>query len=346
MILELTQQIDRGQHLDDSAVATAVAQLVDEQVSVEAKADFLTKLAKKGESLSEIVAFARELRARAIHPPIAVETRERGMIDVCGTGGDHAGTFNISTTVAFVLAAAGVPVAKHGNRAITSKSGSADVLEALGIAVDHSPERAAESLQRHNFAFFFAPLYHPAFKQIGPARKKCAAEGQRTIFNFLGPLLNPARPQAQVIGVPKPELCDPIARALQALGASRGLVVCSQAGEVWLDELSTLGENRISEFYHERALSSSVVRARDFGFPPAQISDLLGLDREQNARIIREILAGSDRGPKRDVVLLNSGAGFLAAGRSRSIVEGIELATELIDSGVAQAKLSTLAAWK
>ena len=346
MIIELSERVASGQHLDDASVAAAVEQLVHDQISVEAKAGFLMKLAKKGETLSEIVAFARELRSRAINPPIDQETRQRGLIDVCGTGGDHAGTFNISTTVAFILAAAGIPVAKHGNRAITSKAGSADVLEELGIAVDLSPDRAAESLRRHNFAFFFAQAYHPAFKHIGPARRQCAAQGQRTIFNFLGPLLNPARPQAQVIGVPKPALCEPLAQALQLLGASRGMVICGKAGDHWLDEFSTLGSTTISEFYHERALSSSVVSEIDFGFPPAQLRDLAGIDRQQNAQFIRQILSGNERGPKRDIVLLNAGAAFLTAGKSRSIMEGIELAMETIESGLANSKFSALAGWK
>ena len=346
MISEFSKQLESGSHLDDASVAVAVEQLVDERIPVEAKAEFLTQLARKGETLAEIVAFAQELRRRAIQPPIAAETRARGMIDVCGTGGDHAGTFNISTTVAFILAAAGVPVAKHGNRAITSKSGSADVLEVLGIAVELSPERAAESLRQHDFAFFFAPAYHPAFKHIGPARKHCAARGQRTIFNFLGPLLNPARPEAQVIGVPKPELCEPIARALQSLGVRRGLVVCGRVGNQWLDELSTLGENAISEFYHERALSSSRVEQLGFGFQPAQLSDLAGLGRQENAALIRQILAGMERGPKRDMVVLNAGAAFLAAGKSSSILEGMGIATETIDSGRAEAKLTALIGWR
>ena len=346
MIAELIKQLEAGRPLDDAAVKAAVEQLVDENVAVEAKAELLTQLAKKGETFPEIVAFARELRQRAITPPIAPETRTLGMIDVCGTGGDHAGTFNISTTVALVLAGAGVPVAKHGNRAITSKSGSADVLEELGVAVDLPPDRAAESLRQNQFAFFFAQAYHPAFKHIGPARKLCASRGQRTIFNFLGPLLNPARPEAQVIGVPMPELCEPIARALQALEVRRGLVVCGRIGDQWLDELSTLGENAIAEFYQERALSTSMGNDLAVGFQPAQMSDLAGLDRQHNANLIREILAGRERGPKRDMVLLNAGAGFLAAGKSRSVLDGVDLAAETIDSGRAERKLASLVGWR
>src|SRR5207244_11444332 len=199
-----------------------------EGMSAETKADFLTALARKGEPTGEIAAFARELRDRSIQPPLDAATRAREVLDVCGTGGDRLGTFNISTTVSIIVASAGVTVAKHGNRAITSQAGSADVLEALGRRIDLEPDEAARSLRDHQFAFFFAPKYHPAFKNITPARKLCAERGQRTIFNFLGPLLNPARPSAQLIGVPRAELCEPIARVLQSLGVRRGMVCRGQ----------------------------------------------------------------------------------------------------------------------
>src|SRR5439155_7462405 len=189
-------------------------------------------LASKGETTEEIAAFACELRAKSIKPPLDLETRSREILDVCGTGGDRLNTFNISTTVALICAAAGVTVAKHGNRAITSQAGSADVLEALGIRIDLAPAEAAASLRERHFAFFFAPHYHPAFKQIAPARKLCADRGQRTIFNFLGPLLNPARPSAQLIGVPRPELCEPVARVLESLGPRRGWVGCGEVARV------------------------------------------------------------------------------------------------------------------
>src|SRR5206468_2616520 len=184
----------------------AVEALISESASTQDKADFLVALAGKGETAEEIAAFAVALRARSIPPPLAPETRAQEILDVCGTGGDRLNTFNISTTVALVAAAAGVTVAKHGNRAVSSQAGSADVLEALGIPIDLPPERAARALREQGFAFFFAPGYHPAFKQVGAARKLCAARGQRTIFNYLGPLLNPARPSAQLIGVPRPQL--------------------------------------------------------------------------------------------------------------------------------------------
>src|SRR5262245_1412757 len=226
MLEKFIRELAASKTLSDEQVRLAVEQLVDEGVSPEIKADFLCHLALKGETVEEIGAFARALRERDVHPPLDPAFREsRVILDVCGTGGDRLNTFNISTTVAIVCAAAGVAVAKHGNRAITSQAGSADVLEALGVRIDLPPTEAAHSLRDRNFAFFFAPNYHPAFKHIGPARKLCAGRGQRTIFNFLGPLLNPARPTAQLVGVPRSDLCQPLARVLQSLGVRRGMVV-------------------------------------------------------------------------------------------------------------------------
>ena len=335
MLESLTQQLKQSTALTGEQVAAAVSALVDENVSVPSKADFLTALALKGETTDEIAAFARELRDKSIRPPFTGES-----IDVCGTGGDHLKTFNISTTVAFIVAAAGIPVAKHGNRAITSQSGSADVLEALGIRIDLAPEQAAQSLREQHFAFFFAPKYHPAFKHIGPARKLCAERGQRTIFNFLGPLLNPARPTAQLIGVPQPRLCEPIARVLQSLGIRRGMVVSGCVnGDCFLDELSTLGDTTIAEFYQDRGFSTSVYKHPPTG---GALKDLAGGNAAENAAIVVAILSGKDRGPKREAVLLNAGAALLVAGRAKSITQGAELAAELIDSGAAMKKVEAL----
>ena len=232
MLEKLSNQLVVSRALTDEQVRLAVEQLIDEKVPADIKADFLSHLARKGETPTEIAAFARALREKSVQPPLDSAWRSaHEVLDVVGTGGDHLSTFNISTTVAILCAAAGVAVAKHGNRAVTSQVGSADVLEALGIPVDLSPEAAARSLREHNFAFFFAPNYHPAFKNISAARKICAARGQRTIFNFLGPLLNPARPSAQLVGVPRPELCEPLARVLQSLGVRRAIVVSGKVTE-------------------------------------------------------------------------------------------------------------------
>jgi len=300
-------------------------------------------LAQKGETPEEIAAFAHTLRNKSIAPPLDPETRAREILDVVGTGGDRLSTFNISTTVAILCAAAGVTVAKHGNRAVTSSVGSADVVEELGIKVDLSPAEAARSLREHNFAFLFAPNFHPAFKNIAPARKLCAERGQRTIFNILGPLLNPARPSAALVGVPRPELCEPMARALQSLGVRRGMVVCGRADGKYLDELSTLGANHVAEFYQERGFAVSTLSPDNFPLQPATLAALRGGDKFANAEIIRRILRGEERGPRRDAVLLNAGAALFVAGKVDSIVAGWPFAVETIDSGKAAAKLAELA---
>ena len=343
MLEQLTNDLIAARNLSEEQIHSAVAQLVDETVPAPVKAAFLSGLANKGETVAEISAFARALREKSIVPPLDAETRSREILDVCGTGGDRLNTFNISTTVALLCAAAGVAVAKHGNRAVTSKSGSADVLEALGIRVDLSPAEAAQALREHNFAFFFAPNFHPAFKHIAPARKLCAERGQRTIFNFLGPLLNPARPSAQLMGVARAELCEPLAQVLQALGIRRGMVVSGKTPDGHLDELSTLGENTIAEFYHERGFTVSSLSHEQFAISPVTLADLAGGDREANAEIIRRILRGDERGPKRDAVLLNAAAALFVASRTRSLTEGWDLAGELIDGGAAFKKLNELA---
>jgi anthranilate phosphoribosyltransferase len=345
---KLTQQLGAARSLNDEEVRLAVEQLADEKVLVAVKADFLTALAKKGETTGEIAAFARALRDKSISPPLDAEIRAHEILDVVGTGGDRLSTFNISTTVALVAAAGGVLVAKHGNRASTSPIGSADVMEALGIPFDLGPEDAARSLRRHNFAYFFAPKYHPAFRHIIPARKLCAERGQTTIFNFLGPLLNPARPTAMLVGVPRPDLCEPLAQVLQSLGVRRAMVVCGavrdEAGSLrHLDELSPLGPTTIAEFYQEHAVACSTLSPELFPLQPAALADLRGGDREVNAAIIRRILCGEERGPKRDAVLLNAAAALFVAGKTKSLVAGWELAVEIIDSSKAAGKLAELA---
>lgn len=351
MLTQLTTQLDAACSMDAEQVRLAVEQLVDENVSSATKADFLGALARKGETIEEIAAFAHELRARSVQPPLDAETCAREILDVCGTGGDHLGTFNISTTVAIVCAAAGVAVAKHGNRAITSQTGSADVIEALGIRMDLSPAEAVRSLREQNFTFFFAPNYHPAFKHIAPARKLCAERKQRTIFNFLGPLLNPARPTAQLLGVPRPELCEPLARVLQSLGLRRAMVVCGEVpganfqaagGAANLDEFSTLGHTKFAEFYQERGFTVSMFDPDQFPLQPATLADLRGGDKVANAEIIRRIVRGDDRGPKREAVVLNASAALFVANKVRSMGEGWELAVTVLDNGLAEAKLREL----
>ena len=361
MLHNLISQLTANRSLEASDVGTAVAELVREDVPAATKADFLSALARKGETIEEIAAFASLLRDKAVAVPVDAQTRELDILDVVGTGGDRLNTFNISSTTALLCAAAGVTVAKHGNRAATSASGSADVLEALGIPLNLSPAEAAAALRETGFAFFFAPNYHPAFKHIAPARKLCAERGQRTIFNFLGPLLNPVRPTAMLLGVPRPEMCEPIARVLQSLGVRRAMVVCGEvpAGQAesgrqraetpadsvrYLDEISSLGETTVAEFYQERGFTVSRLNPENFPLQPATLADLVGGDKQVNAETARRILRGDERGPMRDAVLLNAAAALFVAGRSRSMVEGWELAERLIADGTAAAKLSELTA--
>lgn len=347
MLEPLIRQLAASEHLTDAQVSLVVAGLIDESVPVSLKAELLTQFACKGETPAEIAAFARELRARALQPVLGAKLRSVEILDVVGTGGDRLSTFNISTTVALLCAAAGVVVAKHGNRASTSLIGSADVIEALGIPFDLGPEEAVHSLETHGFAFFLAPKYHPAFRHIIPARKLCAERGRTTIFNFLGPLLNPAQPSAMLIGVPRPDLCEPLARVLQALGVHRAMVVCGAATDEtgatrYLDELSSLGPSTVAEFYQQNALTCSELSPEQFPLQPATLADLRGGGREVNAAIVRGVLNGEERGPKRDAVLLNAAAALFVAGRARSLSEGWELAAAVIDSGEARRKLKAL----
>jgi len=359
---QLTNQLSALKHLGDDQVRQAVDALVDESVPPGLKVEFLCQLALKGETVEEIAAFACALREKSVLAPLDPQTRAREILDVVGTGGDRLGTFNISTTVAILCSAAGVTVAKHGNRGATSQCGSADVLEALGIRIDLSPNAAVASLRDHNFAFFFAPAYHPAFKHVSAARKLCAERGRRTIFNFLGPLLNPARPSLMLVGVPFPELCKPLARVLQSLGVRRAMVVSGSVGKPssdegptepklappepiktgWLDELSTLGDNTIAEFYQERGLATSVLAPHHFALHQATLADLAGGDRKANAIIVRRILEGDERGPKRDAVLLNAAAALFVSGLAPNLSEGWDLAVSLIQDGTAGRKLYEL----
>ena len=349
MLESLTRQLQRPSPLSADEVRAAVQQLISESVTAESKADFLSALSAKGETVEEIAVFATELRSLSVQPELDPATRAGEILDVCGTGGDKLNTFNISTTVAIIAASAGVTVAKHGNRAITSQAGSADVLEALGVRVDLEPAEAARSLREHQFAFFFAPKYHPAFKQIAPARKLCAERGQRTVFNFLGPLLNPARPTSQLIGVPRPELCEPVAQVLKTLGVRRGMVVCGKMPSAnnpsaFLDEFSTFGETHLAEFYQERGFHTSAFSPAQMPIQSGSLEDLVGGDRTANAEILRRILRGQELGPKRDAVLLNAAAALFVSDRVKSFSEGWDVAVELIDSGRAYRKMESLAA--
>jgi anthranilate phosphoribosyltransferase len=332
-----------GRDLANDEITAAVQALLDDTVADDAKAAFLTALAQKGETAEEIAGFARELRARAVDPGIDPAKFGDVVLDVVGTGADMAHTFNVSTCVIFIAAAAGIAVAKHGNRAITSNCGSADVLAALGANIELPPDAARRCLETTGLTFFFAPLYHPAFKKIAPVRKKLAERKQRTVFNILGPLVNPCRPTHQLIGVFEPGLVSRYAEVLRFLGVRHALVVHGDG----LDEFTTLGPNHIAELWGNRI----EVTEKRFSYQPSDLrlsapdlKALAGDDPATNARIIRQILGNKDRGPKRDLVLLNAAAALVVAEKVASYDDGWTLAAELIDSGAALAKLDAFVA--
>lgn len=333
-MIALTNKLAASGSLSRSEVAEAVAALLNCSVSDDAKAEFLTALARKGETAEEIAAFALELRARAVDPHIDPQNFGGVVLDVVGTGADMAHTFNISSCTMFVAAAAGVAVAKHGNRAVTSKCGSADVLAVLGANIEMSPDIARHCLETAGVTFFFAPLYHPAFKAVAPVRKKLAERKQRTVFNILGPLVNPSRPTHALVGVYDRALVAKYAEVLRLLGLKRALVVHGDG----LDELTTLGVNTVAELWGGRIEQSEKafrVQSSEFRVASAGLAELAGGDPRQNAAIVRAILGGNDRGPKRDIVLLNAAAALVVSDRATDFDVGWKLAAELIDNGAA-----------
>src|SRR6476660_1312709 len=304
-------------------------------------AAFLVALHMKGETVEEIVGFAEAIRAAAIplevvrNSTVDVSGTERdALVDTCGTGGDASGTFNISTATAFVVAGAGVRVAKHGNRSVTSKCGSADVMESLGVKIDLPPVRLATCLEEVGIAFLFAPALHSAMKHVQSVRRELRL---RTVFNLLGPLTNPAHATAQVVGVYSTELVEKLAEALSMLGLHRALVVHGSDG---LDEITVTGLTRIAEV-REGTVRTYEVTPEEFGIKRARIEDLAGGDAAANAAIIREILSGK-KSPRRDVVLLNAAAALVAAGEADHLADGVVPATQSIDSGAAAGKLDAL----
>jgi anthranilate phosphoribosyltransferase len=304
-------------------------------------AAFLTALRMKGETVEELVGLALVMRQKAVKVRThdgevvgATGTDREMLIDTCGTGGDASGTFNVSTATAFVVAGAGVKVAKHGNRSVSSLCGSADVVETLGINLELTPPQVARCVDQVGIGFLYAPLLHTAMKHVMAARREM---GIRTVFNMLGPLTNPAGANAQVIGVYAASLTEPLARVLAELGTFRAFVVHGADG---LDEISNTGESHISEV-HEGVVRSSRVRPEDFGLARAAIRDLQGGDREENARIIRDILQG-EAGARRDVVLMNAAAALVVGSKAKDLKDGVGLAAASIDSGAAARKLDQL----
>ena len=326
---QLTTILRRSEPLDGGNVARALALLLSETVSIERKEDFLMALSAKGVTSEELASFAREMRKLALDPQIRPEEVGGIIVDTCGTGGDGLNFFNISTAAALIVASAGIAVAKHGNRAVTSSCGSADVLEALGVKIDLSPAQAKRSLQENRFAFFLAPNYHPAFKKLAPVRKRLAEKGQRTIFNLLGPMLNPAGPTAQVVGIYAQGLLETYAQALRLLEVKHALVVHGDG----MDELTTSCTNFLAELKPNGNVIVSSMDASMLGLKPAALHEFAGGTARENAEILENVLSGRDKGPRRDIVLLNAAAAFKVAEKAEHLSDGIKLAAQQIDRG-------------
>ncbi|MBM3218275.1 MAG: anthranilate phosphoribosyltransferase [Candidatus Rokubacteria bacterium] len=341
MISEAVKTLVERRDLTRIEAAAAMEAIMSGAATNAQIAAFLTALRMKGETVEELIGFAQVMRQKAVRvrtrgaEATALTGTDREMlIDTCGTGGDASGTFNVSTATAFVVAGTGLKVAKHGNRSASSLCGSADVVEALGVSLELTPPQVARCVDEVGIGFLYAPLLHTAMKHVMAARREM---GIRTVFNLLGPLTNPASANAQVIGVAAEALTDPLARVLAELGTLRAFVVHGADG---LDEISNTGESRLSEV-REGLVRTYAVRPEDFGVPRATITELQGGDRQQNAQIIRDILARQS-GPRRDIVLMNASAALVAGGRARDLKEGVQIAAESIDSGAARERLERL----
>ena len=331
--------------LTQADIQSAAAFLLDVNASAEEKADFLAALNARGETPDEIAGFVHEFLNHAVAPPIDHSALKGPMIDVVGTGGDKLNLFNVSTTTIFILAGGGLTVVKHGNRGITSKAGGADVLEALGIRIDLPPERTAEAIQSIGLGFLFAPLYHPAFKAVVEARKLLATRGQRSIFNILGPLLNPAKPDYQLVGVFDEALTEPFGHILQNLGRKGSWVVHGEADRGRsMDELSTVGPNTVVQV-SPSGLEKKTLFSEDYGFRPAEVNDLIGGDARHNAELVEGIVRGELQGPRREIAVFNAAACFVITGKASDLHEGRALAEESIESGAAWQKLAELRAF-
>jgi anthranilate phosphoribosyltransferase len=331
-VAEAIQLAINGRDLSEAQAAEVAAEIMAGKVTPAQIAALLVALRAKGESVEEITGFVRAMRQGALPAP----ARSDNLVDTCGTGGDRSGTFNISTVSALVAAGAGCKVAKHGNRSISSSCGSADVLQSLGVNIEMSPEDSARCIDEIGVGFLFAPQYHPGARHAAGPRREI---GVRTVFNMLGPLLNPAGARRQLMGVYDRTLTEPIAQVLQRLGSVHCLVV---HGEDGLDEITLAGRTFVTEL-RNNAVRSFTVCPGDFGVAEAELDALRGGDAHANARIAREVLDG-EPGPARDVVLLNAGASIYAGGQADSIGAGVRRAAESIDSGSARAKLAALVA--
>jgi anthranilate phosphoribosyltransferase len=334
---DLTARLNGRLDLAPAEITAAAAALGSPAVADEAKVAFLAALADKGETPAEIAGLARAFRALAVDPGVGAWANRA--IDIVGTGGDHAGGFNISSLVVLVVASAGVPVMKHGNRGITSKSGSADLLAALGVDLAAPPEKLRRALDQLGYVFFFAPNYHPAFRHIGAARKTLAAQGRRTVFNVLGPLLNPGRPAHILLGVYSLPLVEKLARTLDELGQGAGLVAHGViAADRGIDEITTATLNHVSGVGRLRTVSATW-RAEDFGLSAAPFAELQGGDVTANLATVEAILGGRGARGLVDTIVLNSAVALHVAGRFPSVREGLAPARELLLGGAVQAKI-------
>lgn len=329
MIQNAVQQLVSHQNLTRAEVAEVMAEIADGKATPAQAGAFLTALRMKGETVEEIIGAAQLMRSR-VDP---IQVRAPVFIDTCGTGGDGQHTFNISTTAAFVVAGAGVTVAKHGNRSVSSRCGSADVLAALGVNVDADKARVEKCVEEIGIGFLFAPKHHPAFKAVGPVRKEL---GVRTVFNLLGPLANPAGARHQVMGVYEPRWVPIIGRVLEALGARHALVVHGHG----LDEISVTGPTNVCEARPGEARDYTLT-PEELGLSRWEIKDLAGGDAPENARILKDVLGGQ-KGAPRDAVLANAAAGLYVASAVATLAEGIKRAAESVDSGAALDRLEKL----
>jgi anthranilate phosphoribosyltransferase len=318
-----------GGDLTEEQTGAAMTEIMEGAATPSQIAGFVVALRAKGETTDEITGLVRTMRAYAERVPVSGD-----LLDTCGTGGDRTGTFNVSTAAALVCAGAGARVAKHGNRAASSRCGSADVLEALGVKIDLPPGGVARCIESAGIGFCFAPVFHPAMRHAAPSRREL---GIATVFNFLGPLTNPAGARRQALGVSDERMLDKMVEVLSRLGSEH--VVAFQ-GAQGLDELSTFGVSRVVEWVDGDVRTWSLDPGA-LGFPPADLSEIAGGSAQDNARLVLEVLEGTP-GPRRDIVVLNAAAGLLAAGRGRDIESGVELAQEALDSGAARGALASL----
>ncbi|MFC1846606.1 anthranilate phosphoribosyltransferase [Chloroflexota bacterium] len=332
MIKEAIKTLVEGNSLTTAQAQEVMQEIMDGEATPAQFGAFVTALRLKGETVDEIIGLAKTMRAKAV--PVDID---EPLVDTCGTGGDAAGTFNISTAAAFVAAAAGLKVAKHGNRAMSSNCGSADVLEALGVKIDHGAEGVKRCIEEVGIGFMFAVVFHPAMKYAAPPRCEI---GIRTVFNILGPLTNPAGARAQVIGVADETMAARIAQALQGLGCCHGLVVHGESG---IDEIAISGRSLIYEV-KDGKIKNYYISPADFGLSEHNIESIKGSTAEENAEILRKILGG-EKGPRRDIVLMNAAAALLAGDKAENLREGFKMAEETIDSGKAKAKLEQLIAF-